>query len=241
MIGKSKLLKDLRMKSSIEREIAVLQFLHHPSIVQLQATMEIEKHICLLLEYVDGGELFDFVQQKCMMTSDDQVNEPLVQDLFLQLVTVVQWMHEQNVVHRDLKLENILLHYDQDGELKLKITDFGLARVIDPQQPILTTRCGSEEYTAPEIVQGIGYDGRLTDLWALGIILFAMLTGYLPFASRDGSSSSLFYQIMQAIVRWPKDIPISLQAKQVVQSILVRQPEKRKSLLSIQTLEWFQS
>ncbi|CAO3623794.1 unnamed protein product [Cunninghamella blakesleeana] len=110
MISKSKLLKDLRMKSSIEREIAVLQLLHHSSIVQLQATMEIEKHICLLLEYVNGGELFDFVQQKCMMISDDQINEPLVQDLFLQLITVVNWMHDQNVVHRDLKLESKFIY-----------------------------------------------------------------------------------------------------------------------------------
>ncbi|KAI8337721.1 kinase-like domain-containing protein [Chlamydoabsidia padenii] len=128
-----------------------------------------------------------------------------------------------------------------DKKLMLKITDFGLARVIDPQQPLLTTRCGSEEYVAPEIVQGIGYDGRLTDTWALGVILFAMLVGYLPFSARDGVTlSQLFYQIMQASIRWPKDQVISDHAKQVVESLLQRQPEKRMPLIDIPAQPWFQ-
>ncbi|KAI8092738.1 kinase-like domain-containing protein [Halteromyces radiatus] len=239
MIRKSKMLKDLRMKSSVEREVAVLQFLHHPGIVQLEATMEIEQHLCLVLEYVNGGELFDFVQKRYMHDDTGQIKQDLVKDLYSQLATVVQWMHEQNVVHRDLKLENILL-YDKCGQLKLKITDFGLARVIDPEKPLLSTRCGSEEYAAPEIVQGIGYDGRLTDTWATGVILYALLVGYLPFSARDGSTTSqLFYQIIQASIRWPKDIDIPDQAKQVVNSLLHRQPDKRISLLDILSLPWF--
>ncbi|ORZ12285.1 kinase-like domain-containing protein [Absidia repens] len=232
MIGKAKLLKDLRMQSS---------FLQHPGIIQLEATMEIERHLCLVLEYVDGGELFDFVQQQGTKDSTGQVDEITVKDLFLQLVTTVQWIHEKNVVHRDLKLENILL-YRNNGQLKLKVSDFGLARVIDPKQPLLSTRCGSEEYAAPEIVQGIGYDGRLTDTWACGVILYAMLVSYLPFSARDGTSlSQLFYQIVQATIRWPKDQVISSHAKQVVSSLILRQPEKRMSLADIPSLPWFQS
>lgn len=106
---------------------------------------------------------------------------------------------------------------------------------------MLTTRCGSEEYVAPEIVQGLGYDGRLTDTWALGVILFSMLVGYLPFSARDGVSlSQVFYQIMQACVRWPKDQAISDHAKQVAESLLQRQPHKRIPLVDVPSLPWFQ-
>jgi serine/threonine protein kinase len=130
-----------------------------------------------------------------------------------------------------------------DTKLKLKITDFGLARVIDPQNPLLTTRCGSEEYAAPEIVQGIGYDGRQTDTWALGVILYTMLVGHLPFTPRDGSSlSQLFYQIIQGIIRWPKDQIISDHAKQTVEAFLHRQPSKRIPLVdAFSSLPWLLS
>ncbi|KAI8073091.1 kinase-like domain-containing protein [Gongronella butleri] len=241
MIRKENMLQNLRVKSSIEREVAVLQHLHHPGIVRLQATMEIEHHVCLVLEYVEGGELFDFVQEKRMLDVNGNVDEPLVRGLFVQLADVVQWMHTQNVVHRDLKIENVLLSTDDNGQATLKITDFGLARVIDPAQPMLTTRCGSEEYAAPEIVQGIGYDGRKTDTWALGIILYALLVASLPFKSKNGSSSvtHLFYQIMEATLRWPKTLALSDAAKQVVQALLMRRPEQRIALADLPQLPWF--
>jgi serine/threonine protein kinase len=128
----------------------------------------------------------------------------------------------------------------------LKVTDFGLARVIDPESPILTTRCGSEEYAAPEIVQSKGYDGRQTDTWALGVILYTLLVGYLPFrydASKGERVTQMFYRIVRAQVKWPKDLPhaaISPQAKDVVERILIRQPEHRIHLDDIDRLPWFQ-
>lgn len=138
---------------------------------------------------------------------------------------------------------DILVYYDNQGELHLKITDFGLARVFDPKYPILSTRCGSEEYAAPEIVQSIGYDGRLTDTWSIGIILYALLVGYLPFsynASRGERISHLFHRIVLARVNWPCTDNISVEAKEVVQRILVRQPDKRIRLHELDTLSWFQ-
>ncbi|ORX43081.1 kinase-like protein [Hesseltinella vesiculosa] len=239
MIRKANVMQNLRIKSSIEREVAVLQHLRHPGIVQLEATMEIEHHVCLVLEYIQDGDLFDFVQAKRMLNAEGSVDEPLVKGLFLQLVNVVHWIHKQNCVHRDLKLENVLMYSDKHGQLKIKVSDFGLARVIDPEQPILNTRCGSEEYAAPEIVQGIGYDARQTDAWSLGIILFALLAAQLPFTSRDNSMTHLFYQIMQATLRWPKHIPISDHAKQVVQALLMRRPEQRALLSQVPSFPWF--
>jgi serine/threonine protein kinase len=134
-----------------------------------------------------------------------------------------------------------LIHKQSNDEI-LKITDFGLARVVDPESPLLVTRCGSEEYAAPEIVQQQDYDGRKTDTWALGIILYSLLVGYLPFRydRRKGERvSQLFYRIVRAEVKWPQDCVISSEAKQVVQTILERNPIKRISLSEIEDLPWF--
>ncbi|KAG1146867.1 hypothetical protein G6F37_004481 [Rhizopus arrhizus] len=182
IIQKGKLLNDPRIRSSIEREIGVLKYIYHTNIVRLEATMETEQFICIVLEYVEGGELFDLVQKMHYQSrlARQKVDETTIKNLFLQLVKAVKWLHEHHIVHRDLKLENILIH-KEDEQIVLKITDFGLARVVDPESPLLTTRCGSEEYAAPEILQGKGYDGKKTDTWALGIILYALLVGYLPF------------------------------------------------------------
>ncbi|ORE02854.1 Pkinase-domain-containing protein [Rhizopus microsporus var. microsporus] len=245
-IQKGKVLNDPRVRSSIEREIGILKYINHPNIVHLEATMETEHIMCIVLEYVEGGELFDFVQKMHYQSrlSQQKVNESTIKHLFLQLVKAVKWLHEHHIVHRDLKLENILIHREQDDQIILKITDFGLARVVDPESPLLTTRCGSEEYAAPEIVQSKGYDGRKTDVWALGIILYALLVGYLPFRYDPGKQervSQLFYRIVKAEVKWPTDelSEISQEAKYVVSKILERDPDKRIHINDIEHLPWF--
>ncbi|KAI8642694.1 kinase-like domain-containing protein [Parasitella parasitica] len=242
-IQKGKLLDDPRVRSSIEREVGILNFIDHLNIVRLEATMETEQMMCIVLEYVEGGELFDFVQKMHhqLNLTNTSVDEVQVKTLFLQLLNAVKYLHEHNIVHRDLKLENILIHKQSDQEI-LKITDFGLARVVDPESPLLVTRCGSEEYAAPEIVQQQDYDGRKTDIWALGIILYSLLVGYLPFRydRRKGERvSQLFYRIVRAEVKWPQDCIISTEAKLVVQAILERDPAKRISLNDIHKLAWF--
>ncbi|KAI8882183.1 Pkinase-domain-containing protein [Backusella circina FSU 941] len=223
---------------------AFSQFIDHPNIVHLEATMETEHVMCIVLEYVEGGELFDFVQKMHhqLLLNKQKVDESLVKKIFLQLLRAVQWLHEHNIVHRDLKLENILIHNDVHGQPILKITDFGLARVVDPESPLLTTRCGSEEYTAPEIVQSKGYDGRKTDTWSLGVILYALLVGYLPFrydVRKHERVSQLFYRIVRAEIKWPSSTNISHDAKEVVSRILESDPEKRIALSQVEKLPWF--
>ncbi|KAI9272231.1 kinase-like domain-containing protein [Helicostylum pulchrum] len=246
MINKDRMIENLRVKTSIEREVGLLKFLSHDHIVQLEATMETENHLCIVLEYVQGEELFDFVQRMHIDIhregSHVNIDERLIRRLALELVQVVTWLHDHNIVHRDLKLENILVYYSHQDEPHLKLTDFGLARVLDPENPTLTTRCGSEEYAAPEIVQSLGYDGRLTDTWSFGIILYALLVGYLPFSynpNRGEKLSHLFHRIVLAQVKWPKSDNISTEAKDVVNSILVRQPEKRIKLHQLSAMAWF--
>ncbi|KAG1211488.1 hypothetical protein G6F35_010479 [Rhizopus arrhizus] len=245
IIQKGKLLNDPRIRSSIEREIGILKYIYHTNIVRLEATMETEQFICIVLEYVEGGELFDLVQKMHYQSrlARQKVDETTIKNLFLQLVKAVKWLHEHHIVHRDLKLENILIHKENE-QIVLKITDFGLARVVDPESPLLTTRCGSEEYAAPEILQGKGYDGKKTDTWALGIILYALLVGYLPFrydVRKQEKVSQLFYRIVKAEVKWPTDdlSEISAEAKFVVSRILERNPEKRIHINDIEHLPWF--
>ncbi|KAI9478210.1 MAG: kinase-like domain-containing protein [Benjaminiella poitrasii] len=241
-IRKGKLFDDPRVRSSIEREINILKYINHPNIVHLETTMETEKMICIVLEYVEGGELFDFVKK--MHRAEQKVDEMQVRALFLQLLHAVKWLHERNIVHRDLKLENILIHKDEEGKFLLKITDFGLARVVDPESPLLVTRCGSEEYAAPEIIKQESYDGRKTDTWSLGIILYSLLVGYLPFrydVRKQERVSQLFYRIARAEVKWPQDCLISEEVKQVVHAILERDPQKRVAIQEIEYLPWFSS
>ncbi|OAD74439.1 hypothetical protein PHYBLDRAFT_133342 [Phycomyces blakesleeanus NRRL 1555(-)] len=251
-INKDRMFTNARVRSSIEREVGVLKVIDHPNIVRLEATMETEHILCIVLEYIEGGELFDLVQKLHQDNQGRPLDEELVKRIFLQLVGVVRWLHDHNIVHRDLKLENVLIRYDDDDKDHknpiLKVTDFGLARVVDPLGPQLQTRCGSEEYAAPEIVQSLGYDGRLTDTWALGVILYGLLVGYLPFRyqpSRGEKVSQLFYRIVKAQVKWPAEwandasLGVSLEAREVVEKILVRKPEGRILLKDIESLPWF--
>lgn len=210
-------------RASFLREVEILQHLTpaHASLPQLYASFTIRTHHVLVLEYVSGGELLDVIN------SDEQhaqLTEKILRRIWCELVGVVEWIHARLVVHRDIKLENILLTSnpftampDQDRPL-VKLTDFGLARKIDPDDPWLSTRCGSESYAAPELLVAAHsdehmlpalsrapsdangtstatssqpklrltrapgtYDGRETDAWALGVVLFALLTRTLPF------------------------------------------------------------
>jgi len=213
-------------RASFLREVEVLHYLMpaHESLPLLYASFTIRTHHVLVLEYIPGGELLDVVN------SDEQhaqLSEKLLQRIWRELVSAVEWIHTHLVVHRDIKLENILLTSNpftavpaEDKPL-VKLTDFGLARKINADDPWLSTRCGSESYAAPELLvaahtdehalpalsrapsdaQGVSitsvtanpqpksriarvpgtYDGRETDAWALGVVLFALVTRTLPF------------------------------------------------------------
>ncbi|SAM82552.1 related to SNF1-related protein kinase KIN10 [Ustilago bromivora] len=193
-----------RLKVSWVREVEVLKHISHPNLVRFITSFSTPLHHTLVLERVAGGELFD-----ALMSNFDQLaqREWLVRVIYTELANAIGWMHHINLVHRDIKLENILMtvdlfaataaaatsassgtsseplrphHLPTHGPL-IKLTDFGLSRFIDPSNPLLETRCGSEEYAAPELIIGKKYDGRKTDAWALGVVLYALITGSLPF------------------------------------------------------------
>ncbi|KAF9952556.1 hypothetical protein BGZ72_006136 [Mortierella alpina] len=182
-----------RLGISVRRESDLLKSIHHPNIIGFREVVETSLQMCIVLDYASGGELFEFVADKRAMASEQDM-----QYIFAQIVDAVNYLHQHDTVHRDLKLENVLLEPRKGAPLRprVKLTDFGLAKVIEQEAPLLTTRCGSEDYAAPEIILGQPYDGREADIWSLGVLLYALLVGFLPFNMRPGMSRKSFLSVI---------------------------------------------
>ncbi|GMQ09229.1 hypothetical protein CsSME_00052677 [Camellia sinensis var. sinensis] len=175
VVSKDKIIK-AGMMDQVKREISIMKKVHHPNIVKLHEVMATKSKIYFAMEYLRGGELFEKVSQ-------GQLKEDSARNFFKQLVCAVDFCHSRGVYHRDLKLENLLL--DENGNLK--VTDFGLSAFSEnlKQDGLLHTACGTPVYVAPEVIGKRGYDGAKADLWSCGVILFVLLSGYLPFQSKN--------------------------------------------------------
>ncbi|XP_012574548.1 CBL-interacting serine/threonine-protein kinase 1-like isoform X2 [Cicer arietinum] len=181
----------------------------------------------MVLEYVNGGELFDKISSKGKLT------EAHGRKMFQQLIDGVSYCHNKGVFHRDLKLENVLL----DAKGNIKITDFNLSAL--PQHcgadGLLHTTCGSPNYVAPEILANRGYDGAKSDIWSCGIILYVILTGYLPFDDRN--LAVLYQKIFKGDVQIPRWL--SPGAQNIIKRILDPNPKSRITMSMIKEDKWF--
>ncbi|KAJ6562813.1 CAMK/CAMKL/Kin4 protein kinase [Mycena vulgaris] len=219
--------------SKVEREIEVLRTLKHPNIVRLYDVIETDKYIGIIIEYASGGELFDHILAHRYLRERD------ASKLFSQLISGVWYIHQKKIVHRDLKLENLLL----DRHRNVIITDFGFANRFEHRaDDLMQTSCGSPCYAAPELVISEGlYVGSAVDIWSCGVILYAMLAGYLPFdddpANPDGDNINLLYKY---IVNTPLSFPeyISDEARDLLKMMLVPDPRKRASLANVMRHPW---
>ncbi|KAE8162687.1 hypothetical protein BDV40DRAFT_288270 [Aspergillus tamarii] len=248
----------------IYREISILRDLSHPNIVRLHEMVETDKHIGIIMEYASGGELFDHI------LNNRYLKDNAARRLFAQLVSGVGYLHKKGIVHRDLKLENLLL----DRNRNIIITDFGFANTFDPADELgdeieynltnkefvkrmrldkpnakglrrgdlMQTSCGSPCYAAPELVVSDSlYTGRKVDVWSCGVILYAMLAGYLPFdddpANPDGDNINLLYKY---IVTTPLTFPeyVTPHARDLLRRILVPDPRKRADLFEVARHSW---
>ncbi|KAJ6490205.1 kinase-like domain-containing protein [Mycena vitilis] len=211
--------------SKVEREIEVLRTLKHPNIVRLYDVIETDKYIGIIIEYASGGELFDHILAHRYLRERD------ASKLFSQLISGVWYIHQKKIVHRDLKLENLLL----DRHRNVIITDFGFANRFEHRaDDLMQTSCGSPCYAAPELVISEGlYVGSAVDIWSCGVILYAMLAGYLPFdddpANPDGDNINLLYKY---IVSTPLSFPeyVSEAARDLLGMMLVPDPRRRAGL-----------
>ncbi|KXL42483.1 hypothetical protein M433DRAFT_59367 [Acidomyces richmondensis BFW] len=200
----------------LEREIAVMKLLEHPNIVRLYDVWENRNELYLIMEYVDGGELFHYVDERKGLPEDETVY------IFRQIVSALLYCHRLRICHRDLKPENILLN---QKDLTVKLIDFGMA-ALQPEGRLLSTPCGSPHYAAPEVVSSKPYDGTQADVWSCGVILYVMLTGTTPYNySQDGDIRALFRDIARAKYWMPPEL--SLEAKDLIRRIFVPDPSRR--------------
>lgn len=196
----------------IEREIIIMKLISHPNIMALYDVWENNNDLYLVLEYIEGGELFDFLVHKGRLTEHEAAH------YFGQIIDAVAYCHKFQICHRDLKPENILL----DSNHNIKLADFGMA-ALETRQKLLETSCGSPHYAAPEIVSGKSYHGSPSDVWSCGVILFAMLTGHLPFD--DTNIRNLLLKVQTGKYRLPSYL--SIDAKNLIRRMLRVNPEDR--------------
>ncbi|XP_061346690.1 CBL-interacting serine/threonine-protein kinase 1-like isoform X2 [Gastrolobium bilobum] len=226
ILDKNKVI-DLNNADQIKREISTLKLLKHPNVVRLYEVLASKSKIYMVLEYVNGGELFDKISSKGKLSEADG------RKLFQQLIDGVSYCHNKGVFHRDLKLENVLL----DTKGNIKITDFNLSAL--PQHikadGLLHTTCGSPNYIAPEILANRGYDGAKSDVWSCGVLLYVILTGYLPFDDRN--LAVLYQKILKGDCQIPKWL--SPGAQNIIKRILDPNPKTRISMAMIKENEWF--
>ncbi|EDO18975.1 hypothetical protein Kpol_2002p46 [Vanderwaltozyma polyspora DSM 70294] len=200
----------------IEREIIIMKLLNHPNVLRLYDVWETNNNLYMVLEYAEKGELFNLLVEKGPLPENEAIR------FFRQIIIGMSYCHALGIVHRDLKPENILL----DHKLNIKIADFGMA-ALETEDKLLETSCGSPHYAAPEIVSGLPYHGLETDVWSCGVILFALLTGRLPFDEEDGNIRNLLLKVQKGEFEMPGDDEISKEAQDLLYKILVVDPEKR--------------
>ncbi|XP_022068106.1 MAP/microtubule affinity-regulating kinase 3 isoform X1 [Acanthochromis polyacanthus] len=208
------------------REVKIMKILNHPNIVKLFEVIETEKTLYLVMEYASGGEVFDY------LVAHGRMKEKEARAKFRQIVSAVQYCHQKHIVHRDLKAENLLL----DADMNIKIADFGFSNEFTVGGK-LDTFCGSPPYAAPELFQGKKYDGPEVDVWSLGVILYTLVSGSLPF---DGQNLK---ELRERVLRGKYRIPfyMSTDCENLLKRFLVLNPGKRGTLEQIMKDRWINS
>lgn len=214
-----------KMMDQLKREISAMKIINHPNVIKIFEVMASKTKIYIVLELVNGGELFDKIATHGKLKEDE------ARSYFQQLINAVDYCHSRGVYHRDLKPENLLL--DTNGVLK--VSDFGLSTYSQQEDELLRTACGTPNYVAPEVLNDRGYVGSSSDIWSCGVILFVLMAGYLPFD--EPNLTSLYRRIGRAEFKCPSWF--SPGAKKLLQSILNPNPITRIKIPEILEDEWF--
>ncbi|XP_054290481.1 5'-AMP-activated protein kinase catalytic subunit alpha-2 isoform X3 [Macrosteles quadrilineatus] len=218
-------IKSLDVVGKIRREIQNLKLFRHPHIIKLYQVISTPTDIFMIMEYVSGGELFDYI------VKHGKLKEFEARRFFQQIISGVDYCHRHMIVHRDLKPENLLL----DHNLHVKIADFGLSNMMMDGE-FLRTSCGSPNYAAPEVISGKLYAGPEVDIWSCGVILYALLCGTLPFD--DEHVPTLFRKIKSGVFPIPEYLQKSVI--NLLCHMLQVDPMKRATIDDIKKHDWFQ-
>ncbi|KAH7335304.1 kinase-like domain-containing protein [Rhizoctonia solani] len=211
---------------SIEREIVVMKLIEHPNVLGLLDVWEAKGLLFVVMEYIDGGELFDYIVDK------GQLAVPEALHYFQQVMYAVGYCHQFRIAHRDLKPENILM----DKNNNIKVADFGMAAFV-PRDSLLYTSCGSPHYASPEVVSGLAYNGTVSDVWSCGVILYALLSGKLPFDDED--IRALLGKVREGKYTIPVNIP--WPAQNLIRRMMEKDVDRRIEVAEVLKHPFFRS
>jgi len=207
----------------LAREIDIMKKVHHANVLRLFEVFETDETIALVMELVNGGELFYKIVEKGNYSEQDAAN------IVLQMIQGVKYLHDTGICHRDLKPENLLCSSDETGQYKpfrVVIADFGLSKAFNNGEA-LETSCGTPDYVAPEVITAEGSYDKSVDMWSCGVITYVLLCGFSPFLST--TQTGLFEKIIKAEYDFPDPewTHISDHAKDFIRHLLVKEPEQR--------------
>jgi len=222
-------------------ETDLMKKLNHPNITKILEVFEDDDYILISMEYINGGNLFSFVKKR------RKLSEKTAKYLFKQIILGIQHIHSHKIVHRDIKLENILIDLNNN----IKICDFGIGKILTYKKQLLYDKCGTPMYMAPEILlssKNHGYEGYPVDIWSAGISLYIMLSGTLPFNLKNNENSSMDessennIELQYSIINNdPKYIEkISDEARDLLKGLLNKNPNKRLTIDQILNHPWLQ-
>lgn len=217
-------LTDDSSRQKVMKEVKILKKMRHKNIIQLLDTFETSKHIIFVMELCSGGDLLNYVRKRRKLTED------YAKAIFKQILEALHYCHKLNILHRDIKLDNIIL----DSEGVIKVGDFGVSKIVESKQTMYD-QCGTPAYIAPEILRDKGYKGFGIDVWSAGVVLYAMLYGTVPFRAQN--MSELHDMIVKA--KYSLKAEISEPARDLIKKILEPDPRKRLTIPQILSHPWF--
>lgn len=212
-------------REKVQREVSIWGRLAHPNIIRLYETFESDKHFLYIEELCAGGDLLTYVRKR------RRLSESVARAVLWQIMAALQYCHRRNIVHRDIKLDNVLL----TAEGAVKVCDFGVSRVATPGER-LSEKCGTPAYLAPEtIVGGENCDGFAADVWSAGIVLYAMIYGTVPFKAKSVE------ELSQLIIGGKPELhdDVSPEARDLIQHMLDKDPRRRSSIIQVLVHPWF--
>ena len=225
ILDKKKIKKD-KDKKRLEKEIKILESLRHPNIVHLYSDIQNNSYIYLIMEYIKGIELLKYISSNSKLTEEEACF------YFRQIISSIEYLHKLKIAHRDIKPENMII---EDSTKTIKLIDFGLSSYYNTKSETLSSACGSPSYAPPEMLTGKKYNAIPIDIWSCGIVLYAMICGYLPFEDED--HDILFRTIKEGKFRIPQHV--SESAQDLIKNILVVNPKKRYTIAQIKKHKWF--
>jgi 5'-AMP-activated protein kinase catalytic alpha subunit len=220
-------IKEEKAQKKIIQEVKILRSLDNINIIRILEVFENKKYVFIVTEFATNGDLLKYMRENGLL------KEKMTKKIAVQILRGLEYCHSKNILHRDVKLDNILL----DSKMRVKLCDFGVSRFMpSAADELVFERCGTPAYIAPEVISGTGYAGFNADIWSLGVLLYALMTGTIPFKAKN--IPDLHKIILHNDFSFPSGIFLSQQFKSLIRIMLIKDPSKRIVLDEIWRHDW---